>query len=159
MPVRYRLPRLLSELVKVHGDFNRMADRIARRDASLPIPRMLAELRSDKLKSWQPPGGGFEGALVHAVVHGLDVTVALGVDRRVPADRIRLALAGVTSARSMKHFGTDLRGFQLRATDLDWTHQTGTPLSGTAQDLALLLCGRRLPAGHLQGDLSDRLTS
>ena len=35
---------------------------------------------------------------------------------------------------------------ELRATDLDWSYGAGEPLTGTAQDLLLVLCGRRLPA-------------
>ncbi|MFG2868736.1 hypothetical protein [Streptomyces sp. NPDC048338] len=34
-------------------------------------------------------------ALAHDVVHGLDITTALGLDRRVPEDRLRTVLAQV----------------------------------------------------------------
>jgi hypothetical protein len=45
----------------------------------------------------------------------------------------------------------DLTGISLQATDLDWTYGAGTPVLGSAQDLALVLCGRKLPAGRLTG--------
>jgi hypothetical protein len=93
-----------------------------------------------------------EGALTHDVIHGLDITVPLGAGRRVPEDRLRQVLATVTGDESRKHFGMDLTGVQLRATDLDWSFGAGPPLSGAAQDLALVLCGRKLPAGRLSGD-------
>jgi len=41
----------------------------------------------------------------------------------------------------------------LRATDLDWTFGSGTPVSGAAEDLALLVCGRAVPAGRIEGAL------
>ena len=47
--------------------------------------------------------------------------------------------------RACKFFGTDLSGTQLRATDTGWTFGTGTPVTGSAQDLALLICGRKRP--------------
>lgn len=58
--------------------------------------------------------------------------------------------------RGPQFFGADLDGIELRATDLDWSFGTGTPLSGTAQDLLLLAYGRRLPPGHLRGEPGDR---
>lgn len=89
------------------------------------------------------------------MIHGLDITVALGLGRRVPEDRVRILL-GTVNARTVTFFGADLGGIELRADDLDWSFGTGTPLSGAAQDLLLLAYGRRLPAGHLRGASSDR---
>jgi hypothetical protein len=41
---------------------------------------------------------------------------------------------------------------------MDWTYGSGEPLYGTAQDLLLVLCGRRLPAGRLRGAASRRFS-
>jgi hypothetical protein len=98
------------------------------------------------------------GALTHDVIHGLDITVPLGIDRHVPDGRLRIVLHGITPKR-VKFFGVDLDGIQLRADDLDWTFGSGTPLSGTAQDLLLILSGRMLPAGHLRGQPSQQFTN
>ena len=92
------------------------------------------------------------------MIHGLDVTVALGIDRQVPADRMRLILDDM-NPRQLKYFGVDLSGIELRATDLDWTYGTGEPLTGTAQDLLLVLCDRTLPPGHLSGPAATRFTT
>lgn len=75
---------------------------------------------------------------------GLDITVALGLDRRVPEDRLRVLLDGV-DARTLRFFRADLAGFALRATDLDWSFGSGTPLLAPAQDLLLLAYGRKIP--------------
>ena len=158
MPFRYRPPRFALEMVRSRGNFNRMADRCARRDATAPPGELAAALGDNERNPWKPPGGGLEGALTHDVIHGLDITVALGLDRRVPDDRLRTVLAAVTGPRSQKFFGTDLAGIALRAEDLDWSLGSGVPVSGRAQDLALVLCGRMLPPGQLRGEASARFT-
>ncbi|MER6827466.1 maleylpyruvate isomerase family mycothiol-dependent enzyme [Streptosporangium sp. NPDC000563] len=158
MPFRTSLGRTLLELAKARGDFNRMADRCARRDAvRLPPERLLASLRDNAAHPWTPPGGGVHGALAHEVIHGLDITVGLGLDRRVPVERVAMVLAGMRP-KNIAFFGTDLAGVALRATDLDWSHGTGTPLRGPAQDLLLVLCGRRLPPGRLTGEAATRFS-
>jgi uncharacterized protein (TIGR03083 family) len=158
MPFRYRPPRFAFEMVRSRGNFNRMADRCARRDGTAPPGELAAALRDNELHPWKPPGGGFEGALTHDLIHGLDITVALGLDRRVPQERLRTVLTAVTGPKSRKFFGTDLAGIALRAEDLDWSFGSGVPVSGQAQDLALVLCGRTLPPGHLHGEASARFT-
>lgn len=74
--------------------------------------------------------------------------MALGLNRKVPADRLRIVLGGVKPGH-LRYFGADLKGKRLEATDLDWTFGEGTPVRGEAQDLLLLVCGRRLPPGRL----------
>lgn len=159
MPFRHSGRRFAFELARSRGRFSEMADRVARRDAATMTPGDLAEaVRSNVSHPWKPPGGGFEGALTHDVIHGLDITVALGLDRRVPEDRLRTVLAAVTGPRSQKFFGTDLAGIALQAEDLDWSLGSGAAVSGQAQDLVLVLCGRMLPPGRLRGEPSARFT-
>lgn len=147
------------ELLRSGGRFNRMADRVARRDATrMPAEALLATLRDNVAHPWSPPGGGLGGALSHEVIHGLDSTVALGLGRRVPTDRLMLVL-GSMQPRNVRYFGADLTGVQLRATDVDWSYGTGEPLHGLAQDLLLVVCGRLLPPGHLSGGPAARFTA
>ena len=160
MPFRYGSARFLAELIRSGGRFHAMADRCARRDAErIPAAALLAALRDNVANPWQPPGGGRVGALTHDVVHGLDLTVPLGIARRVPEERLRIVLAAITESRALKHFGTDLSGVELRADDLDWSFGSGQRVSGAAQDLLLVLCGRKLPAGRLHGAPASRFTS
>jgi hypothetical protein len=51
--------------------------------------------------------------------------------------------------KTLKYFGVDLAGVELRADDIDWSFGSGATVTATAQDLALVLCGRKLPAGRL----------
>lgn len=154
MAYRYSMPRVLLELAKARGDFNKMADRCARRDAeSISSGELVGSLKSNVNNPWKPPGGGYEGALAHDVIHGLDITVALGIDRQVPLDRLKIVLDGIRP-KSIRFFGTDLTGVVLRADDLDWSLGSGEPLTGHAQNLLLVPCGRTLPPGTP----SDRYT-
>jgi uncharacterized protein (TIGR03083 family) len=158
MAFRYSLPQVVVEMVKARGKFDTMADRAARRDAAtLSTAELTAAIADNVNHPWKPPGGGFEGALSHDLIHGLDITVALGLGRRVPLDRLRMVVDSI-KPRQVKFFGVDLDGVQLSADDTDWTYGSGEPVVGAVQDLLLVLCGRKLPAGHLRGAASARFT-
>lgn len=86
------------------------------------------------------------------VIHGLDVTVPLGVPRRSSEDTIRIVLDDLTQGAVHQHFGTKIEGRSLQAVDLDWSYGSGPALRGAAEDLALVLCGRTLPAGRIEGE-------
>ncbi|PXY22485.1 maleylpyruvate isomerase family mycothiol-dependent enzyme [Prauserella muralis] len=159
LPFRYSMPRFLASLLRARGNFDRMADRCARRDAAaLSTHELVAVLRDNAEHPWQPPGGGPAGALSHDVIHGLDITTALGHGPALPPERVRLVLDNA-GPRQVRHFGTDLSGVELRADDLDWRYGSGAPLTGAAQDLLLVLCGRRLPPGRLAGEPAPRFTA
>jgi uncharacterized protein (TIGR03083 family) len=160
MPFRYSRRGFAFELVKSRGRFNEMADRVALRDAARMSPGELAEaVRSNIGHPWRPPGGGFSGALAHDVIHGLDITVPLGLALVVPEERLRRVLPASTNDKTVMFFGADLAGIEFRARDMDWTLGAGTPLTGAAADLLLAMCGRKLPAGRLEGDPSARFSA
>jgi uncharacterized protein (TIGR03083 family) len=157
MPFRYGTARFIGEMLRSGGRFNAMADRCARRDAAqIPAVGLVAALSDNASNPWSPPGGGLTGALTHDVVHGLDWTVPLGIDRRVPEERLRIVLDAVTREGALKHFGTDLAGIELHAEDLGWSFGSGEQLTGAAQDLLLVICGRKLPSGRLNGASAQR---
>jgi len=152
MAARYPEDKFMAELRLCEFDFGRLSNEIASRDAGLPTSELLANLRSEVMQHWTPPGGGYHGALNHAVIHGLDVTVPLGVPRRSPDDTTRIVLDDLTTGGVHQHFGTSIEGRSLQATDLDWSYGSGPALHGKAEDLALLLCRRTVPAGRIEGE-------
>ena len=156
MPFRLSSPRFVGEMVRSRGNFARMADRIARRDAQQPIGTLLEGWRTNESNPWRPPRGGLEGALTHDVVHGLDITVPLGLEHPVDEPALRVVLESATSPLSLTHFGVDLTGIRLEADDLDWAYGDGEPLRGAARHLLLVLTDRRLPAGLVCGAASAR---
>jgi uncharacterized protein (TIGR03083 family) len=151
MAARYSEEEFMAELQRCGFDFTRLSNEIAARDASLPTDELIENLRSEVMQQWAPPGGGYHGALNHAVIHGLDVTVPLGAPRLAPDQTIRLILEDLTQGDVNKRFGIDIAGRHLEATDLDWSFGAGPALRGAAADLALTICGRALPPGRLEG--------
>jgi uncharacterized protein (TIGR03083 family) len=158
MPVRYTVPEFMAELEAAGGDFTQLSNTVAARDGARPIGSLLADLRSGVLHDWQPPGGGAEGALTHCVIHGLDITEAVPLARQVPRARIARVLGIVAAAGSPNLFGVDLEEVELRADDIDWSSGSGAVVTGPAQALALVVCGRRLPPGRLRGEAAARFT-
>ena len=152
MAARYPEDAFMAELRRYDFDFGRLSNEIAAKDAGLPTGELVANLRSEVMQHWAPPGGGYHGALNHVVIHGLDVTVPLGVPRRSPDGTIRIILDDLTQGGVHKHFGTSVEGRSLQATDLDWSYGSGPALRGAAGDLAVMLCGRRLPAGRIEDE-------
>jgi uncharacterized protein (TIGR03083 family) len=148
---RYSEEEFMAELRRCECDFGRLSNEIAGRDAGLPVGELVAGLRSEVMQHWAPPGGGYHRALIHVVIHGLDVTVPLGVSRRSPDDTIRIVLDDLTAGGVHERFGTGIEGRSLQATDLHWSYGSGPAVRGQAEDLALILCGRTIPAGRIEG--------
>ncbi|MET0908009.1 MAG: maleylpyruvate isomerase family mycothiol-dependent enzyme [Ilumatobacteraceae bacterium] len=144
MAARYDEAAFMAELEAAGYDFDRLSETVARRDGLLPFERLLDDLRSDTMARWAPPGGGATGALAHAVIHGLDITSALGIGRTCDDDACRLLLDSL-AADDGARFGLDTSGRRLRATDLDWQHGAGEPVDAAAADLILALAGRPRP--------------
>lgn len=142
MAVRYTPPEFYAELEACNGDFTLLSDRLATRDAELPTTALVANLRDDAMHAWIPPGGGPIGALSHVVIHGLDVTVPLGVGRPSPDEAVLAVLDHLTLGGGHANFGFELDGLCLQATDRNWIFGSGTPVRGTAADLVLLVSGR-----------------
>lgn len=151
MPARYDEATFMAELQARGGDFGRLSDEIAARDAQLPTAELVADLRADTLLHWAPRGS-YRNALNHVVIHGLDAMVPLGDRRYPPAETLQIVLDHLTAGGIHEHFGTSIAGRRLEATDLDWSYGSGDVLRGRAGDLALALCGRTVPPGRLEGE-------
>jgi uncharacterized protein (TIGR03083 family) len=158
MPARYDGPAFMAEIAAVGGDFTRFSDTVAARDGALPVPTLLADLRSPVLHAWEPPGGGADGALTHCVIHELDIGEAVPLPRRVPDSCVRSVLGIVAAEGASNLFGVDLSDVELRADDLDWSSGSGALVRGPAQALVLVAAGRLLPAGRLHGQAAARFT-
>ena len=96
MAVRYAPPEFYAELEACKGDFTLLSNRVEARDAALTTTTLVANLRDDALHTWIPPGGGLIGALTHVVIHGLDITVPLGVARPAPDESVLAVLDHLT---------------------------------------------------------------
>lgn len=147
MPVRLTPERFGAEMAAVGGDFTKLSDAVAARDGELPAERLLDDLRSPQLHAWEPPGGGAAGALSHAVIHSLDVTVALSREAVAPPEAVTAVRDSLTAADGAI-FGIDLTGVRLEAADSGWTWGQGEPVRADGGQLVALLSGRTLPDGR-----------
>jgi uncharacterized protein (TIGR03083 family) len=152
MAARYSEEEFTAELRSCDFDFSRLSNMIAARDGALPVGELVANLRADVMHRWAPPGGGYHGALNHVVIHGLDVTVPLGVARRPSDQTMRIVLDDLAGGGGHAHFGVSIEGRNLQATDIEWSCGAGPALRGAAEDLALVMCARALPPGRLEGE-------
>ena len=146
MPVRLTPEQFGAEMAAAGGDFTVLSDTVAARDASLPLADQLDALRSPLLHAWQPPGGA-AGALSHAVIHSLDVTVALDRPTVAPREAVVAVLDQLTAANGAL-FGVDLTGVRLEAADTDWSWGSGDAVRAGSGLLVALLSGRTLPDGR-----------
>lgn len=153
MPARYTAEQFGIEMSKREGDFTRLSNELAAQDADLPVATLIDCLRDPAMHAWEPPGGGLDGALSHAVIHGLDITNPLGLERCASDQTIGYLLKGLTSGGGYNHFGVELDAVQLRATDIDWEFGSGSSLlAAPAGDLVSLICGRELSSGPVAGE-------
>ena len=159
MAARYSDEAFMAELADCEYDFPRLSNLIAGRDAELPTAELVANLRSDTMLHWAPPGGGFHGALNHAVIHSLDVTVPLDVPRLASDEAIGVVLDDLCEGGAHEHFGIDISERHLEATDLEWSYGSGPVLRAEAADLALMICGRTVPEVRVKGEPLGRLPS
>jgi uncharacterized protein (TIGR03083 family) len=142
MAARYDTPTFMAELAGVGYDFEALSQKIAQRDGDLPFDALLAGLRSDRMAAWAPPAGGAAGALSHVVIHGLDITAALGLPPTADDSAMRTVLETLT-AQDASPFGIDTTRWTLRPTDLDSEFGSGPdPVEASAGDLILALAGR-----------------
>ena len=138
---RYSPQEYMAEVEADGGDFNATIDRLAARDGQRPPSTLVADLRSDELHRWIPPGGGALGALTHVVIHGLDVTTPLRLD--CPAgDAALAAVLDALAGGLHPTFGVELDAVHLRATDLEWAWGNGRTVTATAADLVIAMAGR-----------------
>lgn len=147
MPVRLTPERFGAALAAAGGDFTSLSDAVAARDASLPAADLLAQLRSPGLHAWQPPGGGAAGALSHAVIHSLDVTIALDRPALAPPEALTAVLDQLAAAGGGL-FGVDPADVRLEATDASWSRGSGRLVRAGSGPLVALLAGRTLPDGR-----------
>lgn len=147
MPVRLTPERFGAEMAASGGDFTVLSNTIAARDASLSVAEHLHALGSRALHDWQPPGGGPAGAISHATIHSLDITLALGSSVAAPPEAVVAVLDQLTAAKGAL-FGIELTGVRLEAADTDWHWGEGDTTEATSGELVALLGGRTLPDGR-----------
>ena len=143
MPFRHSKPGMLLGILRARGNFNRFADRVARRDAKAPTAELVRFLRDNAEHGWTPPGAGFEAPLTDLVVHSLDIVRPLHLPADIDPAALAVVLQHLVTPRSIEFFGLDLDGLALRACDIEWSYGAGRDVVGSAADLVTALARRK----------------
>ena len=95
---------------------------------------------------------GFGGmiALVDGTIHHQDIRRALGHPRTIPVDRLRWILQRVPTNPRLGAWRR-IRGLQLTAADVDWTHGSGLEVIGSGEALMMAMAGRPAVIDELDG--------
>jgi uncharacterized protein (TIGR03083 family) len=159
MPFRISQAEFAAGLAQANGRFDEFSDAVASRDSRLPQADLVAVLRDNAENPWCPPGGGYQGALSHDVIHGLDITWPLSVEYPIAGQAMITVLSLIAGQADHSLFGFPLSGIELAASDLDWSSGTGAPLAGRSRDLLLLIAGRAIPRELFSGPGTDRIVA
>lgn len=153
MGVTASLPQVFVGMVLAGFNFNKVADRFAKRQCEKTTSELVNILRTNADHKFKPPGADYDAPLTDLIVHGIDIRRPLGIEREIPADRWRVVLDLLAQPKSQKFFGSTLPSLKLTATDIGWTSGSGDKsITGTAEDLALLLANRRVDPTRYGGD-------
>ena len=161
MPYEASLPQFLAAMVRARFDFDRAADRWARRDHRSPA-ELLTALRATEGRKFNVPGSPPEAELSHLVLHAQDAYRPLGVPSPTDPDDARIVLGQVVHPRAggLRPAGF-LDGLRFTASDTEWSHGQGAEVAGPAAALLVTLAGRTAALDDLSGDgvalVRDRL--
>ncbi|MFI6489770.1 maleylpyruvate isomerase family mycothiol-dependent enzyme [Streptomyces sp. NPDC050564] len=129
------------EFARARGNVDRMIHDTAVREARLPVAEIVANLRSITGSRRLAPSTTRREPLLDILVHGQDITLAIGRERTMPVEAARDAADRVWTMRFPPRPWLHPRG-RLVATDVEWTRGAGAEISGPISALLLLLTGR-----------------
>ncbi|MFE3445600.1 maleylpyruvate isomerase family mycothiol-dependent enzyme [Nocardia sp. NPDC059180] len=137
---------LLWQLVRARGSIDRLNHNTAVRLAEqISTAELLDRLRDRIDARFTPISTTPTDRLMDLLVHGQDIAVPLGLRHQIPAEPARWSLQRIWTMGWPFHADRKLGGYQLVATDTDWSAGEGTVIAAPASDLLLLLTGRTSP--------------
>lgn len=154
------VPRVLAKLAAGGFKLDAVVDRLSREYGAAHTPDQLRAVFSEETS--RPKERGLAGIepppakLADNVTHLYDIVVPLGIDLRLPDDRVVAvleALPGVGMWGSKQR----AKGLRLVAGDVDWSWGTGPEVRGSADRIILALSGRAQVLDELEGDGVDVL--
>ena len=146
-------------LARNRGHLWRAGRDVAIAHAKRSTDQITGALRRHAASRTKPVFVVAENILLDLVVHGQDIAVPLGLDRRVPLAVGEVALRRTWAMGWPFYARRRLGGLGLRADDGDWSSGSGPELSGSAGALLLLMTGRTDAAvDRLRGPGVDVLT-
>ncbi|MFD6396174.1 maleylpyruvate isomerase family mycothiol-dependent enzyme [Nocardia sp. NPDC060249] len=146
LATRVTITALLVNLIRARGNTDRLIHDTAVRHADrTSTAALLAELRATIDSRVIPIGTTPIDRLMDLLVHGQDIAVPLGLVRVMPTAAAQLSLDRVWTMGAPFHAQRRLAGYSLRTTDSSWSVGNGTPITGTAAELLMVVTGRTSP--------------
>ncbi len=145
-------PKFFGDLIKSGFSFQAMSAKnieIAKQDKS---PKELVEEYRGEIDSRTAPPGPVKSWLGETLVHGEDITRALGSYRDHPVENVIAAIECYNKSNLLIGSKKRVAGVQLRTTDADWTYGVGPEVSGPAIAILMAMTGRKVALDDLSGD-------
>ena len=139
------LPKLMFEMAKAGFNYDKAADRLAKRFAAENTPAQVAgKLRERAGKENMSKSFPPEMTTSDVTVHLQDIRRPLGLGTDLDAHVTTTVLDFLTTHKQAKAIVTPGRvdGLALTATDTDWSFGSGEPIAGTAEAVMMALAGR-----------------
>ena len=144
MPHEVPLPAFLVRMAANGFSFDKVSNKFAKADHRSG-GELAKALRTHADRRFVPPNFPPQAPLTDIVTHGLDMCRPLGIERDIPSLVLRTVLDFLMTPKAAKAFVAkgvaDGRAFV--ATDVEWSSGSGTEVLAPAQDLVLILTGRR----------------
>lgn len=135
------------------GSFDGFNQALVRRQAPRPLHDLLDDLERHAAHRFTPPGMDSQAPLTDLKVHGLDITVPLGLILGRPPDTWRPVLGFLVDRKAERGFVRRHRpSLRLEAADTDWSHGEGALVRAPAAALAAAMSGRGALDDRLEGD-------
>ncbi|MEO9239382.1 MAG: maleylpyruvate isomerase family mycothiol-dependent enzyme [Jatrophihabitantaceae bacterium] len=154
----------LKTFVRSRGSFDRANERLTARWSARGVRELAQALRNEADSAFAPPGAGPEAMLADTLVHGLDISRPLAIERELPADSVRTALQFLVNLNLPPGQPGPvlvprrlLDGLMLVADDVDFSHGAGRPVYGSGADMLLAITGRVAGANQLSGSGANTL--
>ncbi len=124
----------------------------AKISSEMSTAQIVEKTRSSAGSHSMPPGLKVVGALTETVVHGADISVAVGKPLSFSSEAYVSALEHLKDTNPVFKSKKRIAGLSLRATDTDWSTGAGPLVEGTAEHLLLAVAGRPAALAHLTGE-------
>jgi uncharacterized protein (TIGR03083 family) len=134
--------RLTLELLRSGMRFNALTLRMAHDDRRTPEEITVA-MRAMAGGRRRPPGTAVADPLMDVLVHGQDIAVPLGIQRRMPIPAAVIAAQRVWTMGFPFHARKRFPNLTFTATDADFSVGRGEEVRGPIQDILMTLSGRR----------------
>lgn len=147
--VEMKMPSFMLSMAKAGFNYDKMADRAARKNAEAGAADLVRRLREGASNPAPMPGFVEMIPVGDVAVHTQDVRRPLGLPGQLDPEVLRTALEFVTTHKIGKDLADVGDGHRFEATDVDWSHGDGPTVSGPGEAILMTLAGR--VTGELEG--------